>query len=234
LKVTVLNSEEINAFTLPGGFLYINTGLIEKADNESEFVGVIAHELAHVTARHGHRLMKRATVASIIYQTAQVAAVIFTGGVVGIGTYYALQYGFFGLGLLLDLTLLGVSREFEAEADQLGVQYAWRAGYDPKGFITLFDKMASEKGYVKSASFFRTHPPFFDRIVATISEIEYLPKGQELQVDSTVFQRTKELLKGLKKMEEADQKKRPTLRRLPRCEDEKEKTEKKPAIARVN
>jgi hypothetical protein len=229
LKVVVLTSEEINAFALPGGFLFVNTGLVEKADNESELAGVIAHELAHVTARHGHRLMKRATVANIIYQAAQVAAIIFTGGLVGIGTYYALQYGFFGLGLLLDLTLLGVSREFEAEADQLGVQYAWRAGYDPKGFITLFDKMASEKGYVRSASFFRTHPPFFNRIIATVSEIEYLPKTQDLQVDSAAFRQTKERLKKLKPEWESEQKKRPTLRRMPRCEDE---NERKPAIAK--
>lgn len=228
LKVVVLQSEEINAFALPGGFLFVNTGLIEKADNESELAGVIAHELAHVTARHGHRLMKRATVAGIIYQAAQVAAIIFTGGAVGIGTYYALQYGFFGLGLFLDLTLLGVSREFEAEADQLGVQYAWRAGYDPRGFITLFDKMASEKGYVRSASFFRTHPPFFNRILATVSEIEYLPKTEGLQVDSTAFQQTRELLRKLKPAWELEQKKRPTLRRQIPCEDEKEKH---PAIA---
>jgi hypothetical protein len=218
LKVTLLESDEINAFALPGGFLFINTGLVEKADNESELVGVMAHELAHVTARHGARLMKRATIASIIWQVAQVAAVIFTGGVVGIGTYYALQYGFFGLGLLLNLSLLGVSREFESEADQLGVQYAWRAGYDPKGFITFFDKMASEQGYVKSASFFRTHPPFFDRIFSAFSEIAYLPKTHDLQLDSVAFQRAKERLKKLK--EEGPQKKRPTLRRIPQCEDD--------------
>jgi beta-barrel assembly-enhancing protease len=131
---------------------------------------------------------------------------------------------------VLDLALLGVSREFEAEADQLGVQYAWRAGYDPKGFITLFDKMASEKGYVRSASFFRTHPPFFNRILATVSEIEYLPKTEDLQVDSTAFRQTKELLKKLKPVWESEWKKRPTLRRTPRCDDEKEKP---PPIAQV-
>jgi hypothetical protein len=217
LKVTVLDSEEINAFALPGGFLFVNTGMIKKADNESELVGVMAHEIAHVTARHGARLMKRATVAGIFYQAAQIAALIFTGGVVGVGTYYALQYGFFGLGLLLDLALLGVSREFEAEADQLGAQYAWKAGYDPRGFITLFDKMASEEGYVKSASFFRTHPPFFERIVSTFSEIEYLPKTRDLQVDSNAFQRMKT---KLKRESEDSQKKRPTLRRIPQCDDE--------------
>lgn len=194
VRVFLLDSDEINAFALPGGFLFINRGLIEKADNESELVGVISHELAHVSARHGARLMKKATIAGIFYQAAQVAAVILTGGVAGIGMYYALNYGFFGLGLILDLTLLGVCRDYEMEADQLGVQYAWHAGYDPKGFITFFDKMASEKGYVRSASFFRTHPAFFDRIVSTFSEISYLPAKDEVMIDSKEFHTNKEKL----------------------------------------
>jgi hypothetical protein len=78
------------------------------------------------------------------------AALIFTGGVVGVGTYYALQYGFFGLGMVLNLALLGVSRDYEAEADQLGVQYAWRAGYDPKGFIRRLPQCEDEKPVARS------------------------------------------------------------------------------------
>jgi hypothetical protein len=228
VHVTVLNSEEINAFALPGGFLFVNTGLIEKTETESELVGVMAHELAHVAARHGARLMKRATIANLIYQGAQIAAMIFTGGVVGVGTYYALQYGFFGLGMVLDLALLGVSRDYEAEADQLGVQYAWRAGYDPAGFITFFDKLASEKGYIKSTSFFRTHPPFFDRIVATFSEIEYLPSKEDLATDSSAFHQAKERLKQVMEEYKQEQKKRPTLRRLPQCDDEDKGVPEKP------
>lgn len=224
VRVTLLDSDEINAFALPGGHFYLNSGIIEKADNESELVGVMAHELAHVSARHGAKLMKRATIAGIIYEAAQIAAMIFTGGVVSIGMYYALQYGFFGLGMLLSLTLLGVSREFEAEADQLGVQYAWKAGYDPKGFITFFDKMASEKGYAKSASFFRTHPPFADRIFSTFSEIEYLPRKENLQYDSSRFHQIKAQLLKVKEECRKETKKRPTLRRLPQCDDEPDKT----------
>ena len=109
LRLTVLDSDEINAFAMPGGFLFVNTGLIAKAETESELAGVLAHEIAHVTARHGARLMKKATIANIFFQAAQVAAMVFTGGVVGVGAYYALQYGFFGLGMVLNLTLLGVS-----------------------------------------------------------------------------------------------------------------------------
>lgn len=221
VKVTVLRSQEINAFAMPGGFLFLNTGLLEKADSETELAGVIAHELAHVSARHGSKMLKRATIANLFLQAAQIAAVIATGGVAGIGTYYALQYGFVGLGLVLDLSLLGVNRKFEAEADQLGAQYAWRAGYDPRGFITFFDKMASEKGYVKSASFFRTHPPFFERILSTVSEIEYLPKSEALRLDSTEFRQFKQrLVDAVKKESSADKKNKPTLRREPECEEQ--------------
>lgn len=222
VKITVLESDEINAFSLPGGYLFINTGIIEKADNESELFGVIAHELAHVSARHGARLMKRATIANIIFQAAQIAAMIFTGGVVGIGTYYALQYGFFGLGMILDLALLGVSREYEAEADQLGIQYAWRAGYDTRGFITFFDKMAGEKGYVRSTSFFRTHPPFFERIMSSFSEIEFMPRQRDPQVDSSGFRQIREHVRKVRETNREEFGKRPTLKRMPPCEDSEE------------
>lgn len=224
VKVTVLRSQEINAFALPGGFLFINSGLLDKAESETELAGVISHELAHVSARHGSQMMKRANMANLFLQAAQIAAMIATGGVAGIGTYYALQYGFVGLGLVLDLSLLGVNRKFEAEADQLGAQYAWRAGYDPRGFITFFDKMASEKGYVKSASFFRTHPPFFERILSTVSEIEYLPKSEALRVDSTDFRQFKQRLADAVKKEASADKKKPTLKREPECEEEPQTT----------
>lgn len=217
VRVFLLDSDEINAFALPGGYLFINRGLVEKAETESELVGVLAHELAHVSARHGARLMKKANIASMFFQAAQLAALIFTGGVAGIGMYYALNYGFFGLGLVLDLALLGVSRDYEMEADQLGVQYAWNAGYDPRGFITFFDKMASEKGYVKSASFFRTHPAFFERIVSTFSEISYLPEKGEMMIDSTDFHTTKEKLAKLAK-ELHSNKAKASLKKTPDCD----------------
>lgn len=95
MKVEVLNAKEINAFALPGGFLFIQRGLLEETEDEAQLVGVLAHEIAHAAARHGHKLMKRATIAGIIYQAAQVAAMVLTGGVAGIGTYHALQYGFY-------------------------------------------------------------------------------------------------------------------------------------------
>ncbi len=211
LNITVLNSKEINAFALPGGFLFIHRGLLEAVENESQLAGVIAHEIAHVTGRHGHKLMRKATISSIIYQAAQIAAIILTGGAASIGTYYALQYGFYGLGLVLSLDMLGVSREFELEADQLGVQYAWNAGYDPAGFIKFFDKMATTEGYVNGVSWFRTHPPFYQRMVETQREILFLPPKEGLIENSPEFDRMKAELKKVTEEAEKEEKDRPSL-----------------------
>ncbi len=211
LHLALLNSKEINAFALPGGYLFIERGLLDAADDEAELAGVIGHEIAHVTARHSHKLMKKATIAGIFYQAAQIAAIVFTGGVAGIGTYYALQYGFYGLGLVLNLNLLGVSREYELEADQLGVQYTWNAGYDPTGFIRFFDKIATKKGYVEGASWFRTHPPFYTRMVDTQREIMFLPEKPNYVVTTDAF---KQMKKALVKMDQAatkDEKNKPLL-----------------------
>jgi len=211
LRVTLLNSKEINAFALPGGFLFIQRGLIEAAEDESQLAGVLAHEMAHAAARHGHRLMTKATITSIIYQAAQVAAVLLTGGIAGIGTYYALQYGFYGLGLVLSLNLLGVSREYELEADQLGIQYAWNSGYDPNGFIRFFDKMATREGYVNGVSWFRTHPPFYQRMVDAQREIEFLPEKRQYIVQTTEFQEMKKKLAKVSKKADDEDKNRPSL-----------------------
>ena len=209
LQVTVLDSREVNAFALPGGFVYIERGLLEAVEDESQLAGVISHELSHVVLRHGHKLMRRATIAAIIYQAAQVAAVIATGGVIGIGTYYALQYGFFGLGLTLNLALIGVSREFEKEADTLGIQYAWKSGYDPGGFVRFFDKMATKEGYVNGASWFRTHPPFYDRMVGSQREQMYLGRKPEAVLNTTEFARMKEALKTSTRKAEKEGKGKP-------------------------
>jgi len=211
LQVTVLNSKEINAFALPGGFIFIERGLLEAVEDESQLAGVISHEMSHVVGRHGHKLMKRATIASIIYQAAQVAAVIFTGGVAGIGTYYALQYGFFGLGLTLNLALLGVSRDFEQQADQLGIQYAWNAGYDTSGFIRFFDKMATKEGYVNGASWFRSHPPFYQRMVESQREMMYLGKKPNVILDSAEFKAMKTALTAVTAKAAEESKDKPSL-----------------------
>jgi hypothetical protein len=217
VNVWVLDSKEVNAFALPGGFFFIQRGLLEAVDDEAQLAGVVAHELAHAAARHGHRLMRRATIASIIYQSAQLAALIFSGGLSSLGSIYAMQYGFYGLGMVLNLNLLGVSRDFELEADQLGVQYAWNAGYDPSGFTRFFDKIASREGYIRGASWFRTHPPFYERMMHAQREMMYLPKKEKLVVETTEFHRMKKVLaeetrRAAREEEELDRD-RPSLRR---------------------
>lgn len=212
LKVVVLDSKEVNAFALPGGFLFVQRGLLEEVDDESQLAGVVAHEISHVSARHGWKLYKKAMVSSIAYQMAQIAALVLTGGASGIGTYYALQYGFYGLGFALDLNLLGVSRDFELEADQLGVQYAWKAGYDPEGFIRFFDKMAGKHGQAMGASWFRTHPPFYDRMVRSKREIMFLPARESWIVQTQQFEDMKRTLKAVSaKSDAAQDARRPSL-----------------------
>lgn len=219
LDVTILKSEEINAFALPGGFLFVNSGLILKAENESELAGVMAHEISHVAARHSDRLMGKANIANIIYQAAQLAALLLTGGVSSIATYYLLQYGFFGLGLVLNLSLLGVNRDYEIEADILGTQYLWASNYDTEGFMSFFGRMAQEEGYVTGLSWFRTHPPFYERMETTYSEMLYLPQQEDPIRDTDEFQEIKKALEeNLKQMEEQDRE-APTLRRVYDCDD---------------
>jgi hypothetical protein len=229
LHLTVLNSKEVNAFALPGGYLFVNRGLLEETKTEAQLAGVLAHEISHDVARHGNRLMKRATIASVIYQAAQVAALIFTGGAAGIGTYYALQYGFQGLGLVLSLQLLGVSRDYELEADLLGVQYSWKSGYNPEGFIQFFDIMASKEGYVEKTSFFRTHPAFYDRIVTAYREISFLPKLEQAVDSTSEFQSVKAHLQQITKSLDAEDKDAPTLiKREKGCEETNPEKTKRP------
>jgi beta-barrel assembly-enhancing protease len=210
LHISILQSREINAFALPGGYLFIERGLLEAADNEAELAGVLAHEMAHDVARHSNKLMKKSMITSLLYQGAQIAAAVLTGGA-SIGVYYALQYGFYGLGFVLDLNLLGVSRDYELEADQLGVQYAWNAGYDPAGFIQFFDKMATRQGYVNSASWFRTHPPFLARMVAAQREISFLPAKPNPIQQTAAFEQMKKELAPIAAKAEKEEVGRPSL-----------------------
>lgn len=213
LHVTVLNVKEINAFALPGGFVFVQRGLLEAVDNESELAGVLGHEISHVIARHSHKLMHKATIASMLYEGAEVAAMILTGGVASIGMYYALQYGFYGLSMAISLKLLGISRKFEMQADQLGIQYAWNAGYDPNGFIRFFDKMATKVGYVNSLSWFYDHPPFYQRMVHAEREIMFLPKKPHPVVNTPGFVAMKKELKKIVAKAKKEEKKegRPSL-----------------------
>ena len=180
--IKVVDTEEVNAFALPGGFLYVNKGLILEADNESELAGVLAHEIAHVTARHATERMSKGQ----LLQFAAIPALFVGGGLAG----YGIQNG---LGLGLNLAILGITRKSEAEADQLGTQYLWNTEYDPQGFITFFEKLeARQKDKPgKFASFFRTHPTPESRIQKVQEEISYLPPKDEYVVSSSEFERVK-------------------------------------------
>ncbi len=178
--IKVIDSDEINAFALPGGFFFVNSGLILAADEEAELAGVMAHETAHVCAHHAAREMTRLNYAQI----GMVPLIMMTGySWTGYGIYEAAQ-------LAIPITFLEFSREFEAQADYLGVQYMYRAGYDPQAFITFFEKIqALEKrkpGLVAKA--FSDHPQTPDRILHSQEEIaRILPAKDEYLVTTSEF-----------------------------------------------
>src|SRR5437762_11801039 len=176
--IKVIDSDVVNAFALPGGFFYVNSGLILAADNEAELAGVMAHEIAHVAACHIAREQTRG-------QLANLASIplIFVGG--GIG--YAVQSA---AGLALPVTFMKFSRGFEAEADYLGLQYMYKAGYEPQSFIAFFEKMQAmqkkKPGFLAKA--FETHPQTPDRIEKSQSEIAgLLPPKPEYISDTSEF-----------------------------------------------
>ena len=177
--IKVIDSDEINAFALPGGFFYVNSGLILNADEEAELAGVMAHETAHVCAHHAMREMTRLNYAQI----GMVPVMILVGGWTGYGIYEGSQ-------LALPITFLKFSREFEAQADYLGVQYMYRAGYDPQAFITFFEKVQAlqkrKPGLVSKA--FADHPQTPDRILHSQEEIaRILPARDEYTVTTSEF-----------------------------------------------
>jgi len=177
--IKVIDSDEINAFALPGGFFYVNSGLILNADEEAELAGVMAHETAHVCAHHAAREMTRLNYA----QLSMIPVMIFVPGWTGYGIYEASS-------IAIPVTFMKFSRDFEAQADYLGVQYMYRAGYDPQAFITFFEKVqALEKrkpGAV--AKVFADHPQTPERIQASQEEIaRILPARDEYTVTTSEF-----------------------------------------------
>jgi predicted Zn-dependent protease len=205
--IKVIDSDEVNAFALPGGFFYVNSGLILAADEEAELAGVMAHEISHVAARHGTRQMTRAQWANI-----GTIPLIFIGGGIGYGIYEA-------AGLGLPLTFMKFQRNFEAEADYLGLQYMYKTGYDPQAFISFFEKIqAKEKkkpGTIAKA--FASHPQTPDRIAASQKEIAtILPAKPQYIVSTSEFDDVKARLATIenrhKVVDEKDGNK-PSLRR---------------------
>jgi peptidase M48-like protein len=186
--IKVVDSDEVNAFALPGGFFYVNSGLILAADEESELAGVMAHEIAHVAARHATRQMTRAQWANI-----GTIPLIFVGG--GIG--YAVRSA---AGIGLPMGFLAFSRGFESEADYLGLQYMYKAGYDPNSFVAFFEKLqAREKKKPGTlAKAFATHPQTPDRISKSQEEISrILPARAQYIVTTSEFADVKSRLASL-------------------------------------
>jgi predicted Zn-dependent protease len=204
--IKVIDSDEVNAFALPGGFFYVNSGLILRAQEESELAGVMAHEISHVTARHG---TCQATKGELM-QLASIPAMIFI-------PYTWAGYAMYqGLNMAIPLTFLKFSRDAEREADFLGVQYMYKAGYDPNSYVTFFERIqADEKrrpGTIPKA--FSTHPPTPERIGNTQKEIaRILPARQEYIVTTSEFDTVKARLRNImfsRKVTEGKDK--PTLR----------------------
>jgi predicted Zn-dependent protease len=209
VSIKVLETDEPNAMALPGGFFFVNTGLLKLAQNESEIAGVMGHELAHIAARHATRQMTRAGIVNL----ATIPMMILGGGWAMYGIYQATN-------LLIPITFLKFSREFESEADMLGLQYMYKAGYDPNGFVDMFERLESmEKRKPGTISkMFTSHPPTGDRIVK-VQEItaKYLKEKPEYVVTTSEFDDVRDrlmMLENHRKTASADPN-RPRLRKAP-------------------
>jgi predicted Zn-dependent protease len=208
--IKVIDSDEVNAFALPGGFFFVNSGLILAADNEAELAGVMAHEIAHVAARHGTRQATRGEIA----QLGMIPLMLFSYGWTGYGLYEAAS-------VLVPVAFLKFSRGFESEADMLGLQYMYKTGYDPTAFVDFFEKIETlEKKKPGTVSkVFSTHPPTEDRIKAAQENIQKMLKEKpEYILTTSEFVDVKARLAMLHSRRRVDQMadpNKPTLRRAP-------------------
>jgi hypothetical protein len=206
--IKVLDTEEVNAFALPGGFFFVNSGLILKAESEAELAGVMAHEIAHVACRHGTRQATKGDIAQIA-----TIPLIFMGGWTG----YAIRQG---MGLAIPMGFLAFSRGMEAEADYYGLQYMYKAGYDPTAFVDFFEKIETleKKKPGSVAKVFSTHPMTDDRIKKSQDEIQtILTPKPEYVVTTSEFNDVRNRLSMLHNRRKItnDDPNRPRLRRAP-------------------
>jgi len=207
--IKVIDSDQVNAFALPGGFFYVNSGLILRADSEAELAGVMAHEIAHVAARHG---TKNATKGELAQLATIPLIMLGPGGWAGYGLYE-------GLNFAIPLSFLKFSRDAEREADYLGLEYMYKAGYDPNAFVTFFEKIeADEKRQPGTIpKFFSTHPPTPDRVVNIQKEIgDILPAREQYIVTTSEFDTVKARLRRIENRDRLQDSKnagdKPTLR----------------------
>jgi hypothetical protein len=206
--IKVIDSDVVNAFALPGGFFYVNSGLILHADEESELAGVMAHEIAHVCARHG---TKQATKGEIT-QLAMIPAMIFIPYTwAGYAIYQGMQFA-------IPMAFLQFTRTDEAEADYLGLQYMYKAGYDPNAFVSFFEKVAADEKKQPGTipKIFSTHPPTPERIKASQKEIAtILPQRDDYIVTTSEFDQVKHRLQLIEANVKVNDKNpnKPTLRK---------------------
>ena len=183
--IKVIDSDEPNAFALPGGFFFVNKGLVLAADNEAELAGVMAHEIAHIAARHAMENQRKMQ----ILDYGMLAGILLGGGIIGNVLYN-------GGGLIQGLTFLKFTRGAEEEADKLGVQYLWAAGYDPNAMATMFEKLEAKnkKKPGTIAKLFATHPAPPDRRTNAIALAARFPEREEYVISTSEFQRVKNRL----------------------------------------
>jgi predicted Zn-dependent protease len=179
LTVKVIDSPGINAMALPGGFLYVNSGLLLEADEESQIAGVMGHEIAHVAARHWASMMTK----NEILQFAMIP-LMFTPMTMGV--YYGVMEAYMNG---IPLAFLHFSRTDEAEADYLGLQYMYKAGYDPQTYISIWSKVLNDERRMPGSApqVFMDHPPSPDRIIKLEQELKTFPKKDEYLVSTSEF-----------------------------------------------
>ena len=213
--IKVIDDDQINAFALPGGFFYVNTGMILAADNEAGLAGVMAHEIAHVAARHATKNQTK----SDIFSIASIPLVFF-GGPAAMAVRQA-------MGLAVPMGFLKFSRDAEREADSLGMQYEYVTGYDPEEFVKLFEKLKTTEKQNKNilAKAFATHPMTDDRIKRAQKMIEkYLPNRDQYIVDTSEFQAVRRRVAELENRRQIDMGKvTPVLIRRGANEDDNQK-----------
>lgn len=205
--IKVLDSPDVNAFALPGGFLYVNSGAVLAADSEAEIAGVMAHEIAHVAARHGVEQQSKGRLLQYLS-----IPLIFVGGPLGAIVQNAAN-------ILVPLTFLKFTRGAEEEADRLGLQYMWAAGYDPTAMLSFFEKLKSKEKKEPGtlAKVFSTHPATGDRIQKARALLTRFPDRDEYTVSTSEFGAVKEKLLAVTNQSKlaAGDNARPTLKRKP-------------------
>jgi predicted Zn-dependent protease len=211
--IKVVDCERDQCLCAAGRISLCQSGLIEAAENEAELAGVIAHEVAHVAARHG---MEQASKGQFINFAS--IPLIFLGGIGG----YVIQQA---AGLAVPLGFLKFSRGAEKEADRLGAQYMWASGYDPNALVTFFEKLQSKEKKKPGtlAKIFSSHPMTEDRIKEVQQLLVRFPERGEYQLSSLEFNSVKSrvvTLSAAARSTSGDDRGRPTLKRRPQTQSD--------------